>query len=261
MSEQHTPADAPAAPNRSKLILTIALNLVAPLVLYYGLRMAGSGEVTALLAATAVPSAYLLYQAVSERKIDGFAAFVITMLLLTLAVSFISGSPRFLLAKDGWMTAVGGLWILGTLLTKRPFIFLASRPILEGRIGPRDESWDSLWERLPQFRRVWRLLTVLWGVGTLVDAVIRVVMAYTLPVDLVPALSGVQYAVLYIVLQVASQMYFGRSALMKSEEFAPSEKSADGSESGSESATDGAVAARTGGPERTPTDPGERPEA
>ena len=172
--------------------------------------------------------------------------------------------PLQLEAKEGLallngtqaMTAVGGLWILGTLLSKRPFIFLASRPILEGRIGPRGESWDSLWDRLPLFRRVWRVLTVLWGVGTLVDAVVRVLMAYTLPIDLVPALSGVQYAVLYILLQITSQIYFRRSRLMQLEEFAPSDKSED--DNASES--DGAVAAHTGGSGQTQPDRGERPE-
>jgi hypothetical protein len=41
-------------------------------------------------------------------------------------------------------------------------------------------SWDSLWQADAQFRRIWRISTVIWAAALLIDAVIRVVMAYSL---------------------------------------------------------------------------------
>jgi hypothetical protein len=48
----------------------------------------------------------------------------------------------------------------------------------------------------------------MWGIGTLLDALIRVVMAYTLPVDVVPALGAYLWPVTFIGLQVPTNMYF-----------------------------------------------------
>ncbi|CAM5732362.1 hypothetical protein STENM223S_10746 [Streptomyces tendae] len=61
---------------------------------------------------------------------------------------------------------------------------------------------------------MWRRLTVLWGVGLLCDALLRVVMAYTLPVDTVPALDGVLYAVSWIGLQVVTQVVLHRTGTL-----------------------------------------------
>ena len=41
--------------------------------------------------------------------------------------------PRFLLAKDGLLTAVWGLWFLATIRFRRPTAFVMARPFMEGR--------------------------------------------------------------------------------------------------------------------------------
>jgi hypothetical protein len=48
-------------------------------------------------------------------------------------------------------------------------------------------------------------------VGLLCDALLRVVMAYSLPVDTVPALDGVLYAASWIGLQVITQVVLFRT--------------------------------------------------
>jgi hypothetical protein len=68
------------------------------------------------------------------------------------------------------------------------------------------ESWDTLWDRAANFRRGWRVSSVIWGVGLLVDAMLRVVFAYALPVDLVPALSAAQFPVTMIALSLIDQI-------------------------------------------------------
>ena len=65
----------------------------------------------------------------------------------------------------------------------------------------------------PRFRRNWQVSTVVWGAATLADAVIRVVMAATLPVNLVPALAGALWPATFVVLQVVTNIYFARAGL------------------------------------------------
>ena len=199
------------------------LNLVAPIALYYGLRVAGVGDLRALLIGAVAPGLSVAFTLIRHRRIDGLALFMIATLLLTGGVSLLTGSPRFLLAKDGLLTAVWGVWFFVSLLGGRPVTFTFSRPLLEGRRvfaaasrtweKPSGESWDALWERLPRFRRVWRVSSVIWGGATLLDALLRVAMAYALPVDRVPALGGALWPVTFLVLQVITNVYFFRAGL------------------------------------------------
>jgi hypothetical protein len=152
-------------------------------------------------------------QILRGRKLDQLGMFMAGMTVLSALVALISGSDRFLLAKDGWLTAVTGLWMLATTRADRPFVYHFARVLLEGRVGPRGESFDSMWARLPAFQHVWRVACVIWGTATLLDAGVRIAMAYTLPVNLVPALNGAQYAVLFVVLQVATNIYYFRAGL------------------------------------------------
>ena len=52
------------------------------------------------------------------------------------------------------------------------------------------------------------MASVAWGVGTLLDAALRWVMAYTLPIDVVPAISIALYAVTTIVLFTGTNVYY-----------------------------------------------------
>ena len=84
-----------------------------------------------------------------------------------------------------------------------------------GMIGAPGASWDSLWEQVPRFRHIWRVATAIWGLALLIDAAIRVLMAYTLPIDLVPALGGALWPVTFIALQVVVNAYFQRAGFWR----------------------------------------------
>ncbi|MFD9210940.1 hypothetical protein ACFVZM_32220, partial [Streptomyces sioyaensis] len=77
------------------------------------------------------------------------------------------------------------------------------------------EMLEGHWRADPRFRRIWRGLTVLWGCGLLVDAALRVIMAYTLSVDSVPALDGALYFVTYLVLQVITNIVLHKTGVFR----------------------------------------------
>ena len=203
--------------------LTVLFGLAAPIALYYGLRAAGAGIVPSLIAGTAAPAGSAIVQAIRHRRIDALAVTVLTLLVLSAGVSVLAGSPRFLLAKDAALTAVWGTWFLLSLRGRRPLTFRFTRPLLEGhRIfdprtrtwsAPAGRSWDELWELLPRFRRMWQVTTLIWGAAFLLDAAVRVVMAYALPVNDVPALAGALWLVTFLLLQIITNVYLSRSGL------------------------------------------------
>ena len=226
---QPPPLSAPRAqqpPRRSKpgrTALILLLDIAAPIVLFYILRAFGLSNLPALLLSAVLPGLSTVVQVVRARHFDSLAAMMTGATILTALSSLISGDPRFLLAKDGWITGIYGIWLLATTRSNPPVVMMFARPLLEGRIGPDGESWDYLWKQLPGFRRVWRTASVIWGVATILDGAVRFVMAYSLPVNVVPALNGAQYAVLFVLLQVVTNVYYFRAGLYdpQSELYAP----------------------------------------
>jgi hypothetical protein len=189
--------------------INVGVNLVAPLALFYGLRAVGVDQWLALMLGGVPPTAHALYTAVARRRLDGLALFTLSILLGSVATSFVVGSPRFLLAKDGWMTAVAGSWLLITV-ARKPFLhqFLQS-----ATTGEAHERFAACWRDSPAYRHAIRVATAMWGVGLVLDAGIRVVLAYSLPVDQVPLISTVQYIVVYALLQIVSQRYLRSKSL------------------------------------------------
>ena len=136
------------------------------------------------------------------------ALFVLATILVSIGVSVVARQPRFLLAKDGLITGLWGAWFLVSVRARRPAAFVFARPLLEGRKMYTARDWDALWQAEPGFRRVWRVSSVMWGVGLLADAAARVVMSYTLPVSAVPGLGGALWPVTFVVLQVVTNVYY-----------------------------------------------------
>jgi hypothetical protein len=200
--------NAAASQKRSKGILHLIATVVVPLALYYGLRALGMSVYAAQLASAVIPAVTALHGLIRKRQADGLALYMTTMLLLSLAVSLISGSVRFLLAREAWLTGVTGLWFIASIWTDHPLAYLYSRPMLERTTGPAGFSWDDLWEQLPRFRRIWRVSSTVWGVGLLADSGLRALMAYTLPVDEVPALGTALYVATSIVLILIANIYY-----------------------------------------------------
>jgi cytochrome c biogenesis protein CcdA len=160
----------------------------------------------------------VIIQLINRRRLDGVGGVVVLGVLATIAGSLITDNTRFLLAREGFITAIWGLWFLATLRARwarRPAAFALARPLMEGRRVFGTASWDGLWDTDPAFRRIWRASTVMWGVGLLADAALRVLMSYTLPVAVVPGLGGALWPVTFIVLQVVTNVYYHRAGLYR----------------------------------------------
>ncbi|HEX3589285.1 MAG TPA: VC0807 family protein [Pseudonocardiaceae bacterium] len=191
----------------TKLAVRVLVDVGVPLGLYYVLRAMDVSVYLSLLASTllsVLTSAVLL---IRHRRVDGLALYMNTMLVVSVGVSLIAGSPRFLLAKEAWLTGLAGVWFLVSIRAGKPLAYLYTKPMLEGRMRwPGD--WDGIWERSPRFRQMWRVSSILWGIGSLADAGLRIVMAYTLPIDEVPGLATGLYIVTAGVLIIVTNIYY-----------------------------------------------------
>jgi hypothetical protein len=219
-SMQSTMTAAPGAARTGRArwlrpgLIWFAFDLLAPTALLYVVLWRGGSLYGALLASATLSAASAL---VSYRKGAGnsrFAPYMLAMTLAGFAIALVTGSDRFLLAKESVLTAMLGLWFLLSIWHERPLTYQFTRPLLEGRSwfqhGP---AWDLLWEREPRFRRTWRVSSLIWAMALFLDAGLRVVMAYTLPVNAVPALQTGLMLVTTMLMQPTTWIYYQRSGL------------------------------------------------
>jgi hypothetical protein len=202
-------------PAGTRALAGLVFDIGAPIAVYYVLHGLGVGNLVALGAGAALPALSAGYTLAVKRRADGVALFVLTTIVASIFVSVIARDPRFLLARDGLITGLWGLWFLASVWARRPAAFTFARPLLEGRKMFTVRDWDTLWRAEPAFRHIWRVSTVMWGTGLLADAVARVIMSYTLPVAVVPGLGGALWPVTFVVLQVVTNVYYHFAGLYR----------------------------------------------
>ena len=106
---------------------------------------------------------------------DYLAVLMTVLFLVGLAPVAFGGSPKLLLAKESFGTALLGLWCLGSAWTRRPMTFYTARPLLtERQAGGSLRCWDSLADHSAAFRSIQRRLAIFWGLGLLVEAAVRI---------------------------------------------------------------------------------------
>lgn len=196
-------------------VLALAINIAGGIAAYYVLRLIGLSAFAALVVVTAVSVMTGVWSIVRSRRVDGLVVFFMVMLLLSLCVSLVGGGTRFLLAKEGWIIGAGGVCFLVSIRAGRPLAFQFARPMLEGRFGIAGQSWDRLWEHEAKFRRIWRVSTCFWGVGGCLDGAARVLIAYRVPIDVVPVVGAVQYVVFMVIMQPLTGIYYWRAGLWR----------------------------------------------
>lgn len=178
-----------------------------PLLAYQILRASGASVYATLLliaAAGAVPAAV---QLIRRRRVGRIPLYLSIMSVSSLLVSLVPGSKGFLLAKGAVLTAGTAGWFLLSLRAPRPLTYVFTKPLLEGRLTwPGD--WEGHWVRSSRFRRMWRTSTVMWAAGLGLDAVARVVMAFSLPADIVPGLGTGLYVATLVVLNIVVNAYY-----------------------------------------------------
>ena len=181
------------------LLPTLVVDLVLPIGGYYLLRQFGVDEWIALAAGGVVSGLVLVAGIVRSRRVDGTAVLMLGLFAFGLLTLLLTGDERFAIAKDSLISLVLGLLFLGSLLTARPLLL-----VLVAKTAP---AVVARYEDSPAVRRTVRFATLLWGVGLLADAALRVVLVYALPVDVMVVGSPLLTVLVIAVLVVVTRWY------------------------------------------------------
>ncbi|WP_369356132.1 VC0807 family protein [Streptomyces sp. cg2] len=207
-------ARARTARLRRRLAAQLLFELVLPLGSYYGLRAVGLDQWLAMAVGGVLLLPWIVHGMVRQRRVEAMAVFTLSLVVVGTLLTLVTGSPRVIMIRDSWVTAAIGLWVLGTLLTRRPFIMTASRGIVVAKVGEAGlVEWEARWDAEPRFRHHLRLVTAVWGAVFLLDAVLRVVLAYTIPVDAFPLAGTVLWLALLGTLLTWHNWYITRHGM------------------------------------------------
>ncbi|KQY09069.1 hypothetical protein ASD37_00855 [Mycobacterium sp. Root135] len=173
-------------PSMRPLFQTILLDVAPPLVAYYGLRALGVSEYVALLSATVLSGARVVYGVVKSRRLDPFAVYLLLTFGLSLAVGLATTDPKLILVGNTLVNGIGGPLFLGSCVVGTPLT-----QVVGERFRPADQA-DPTPDETRRIRRIHVRLSAMWGVGLLVEVAIRLVVIAHLSVD---AANGVNSAI------------------------------------------------------------------
>jgi hypothetical protein len=191
-------------------VLTLLLSIAFPVVVYDVATDHGLGEVPALLLGSIGPALELAITAVWRRRVDEFSVVVLIFLALGVVTALFFDDPRLLLLKESAVTGLFGLVMLVTVPTSRPLMFLFGRRFATNGDPERVAWWNGLWA-YPGFRRTQRGLTLMWGLTFVVEAVVRAVLTYRLPVATMVVVNAVVPPVVIGLLAVATFVWATRA--------------------------------------------------
>ncbi|WP_179332517.1 VC0807 family protein [Streptomyces sp. Tue6028] len=175
-------ATGPAAAKPS--FLPLIMDVAVPLASYYLLKNGfGMSTVAALAWSSVVPAVRTLWSLVKERTFNGLAGLILLVNVVGLLLSLVAGDPRLMLAKDSGVGSVVGIGILLSVRLGRPMMTQGMKPFLIKGDAAKNAAWERLLAGSERFRQAERTFSLIWGAALLGECVLRVVGAYTLPVD------------------------------------------------------------------------------
>jgi hypothetical protein len=163
-------------------LLPLVVDVAVPLGSYYLLRAAGCGLVTSLALSSIAPAARTVFGLVRNRTLNGLATLIVAVNVVSIAISFWSGDPRIMLAKDGVVSSTIGIAILISAFAGQPLMTAGLRPFLIKGDAAKEAAFNRLAASSPRFRRLERMFSLIWGVFLIGECATRVICAFTLPV-------------------------------------------------------------------------------
>ena len=198
-------------------MMIAVFDIAGPLVAYNLLRSAGFSAVIALVLSGVFPAAGVTIGIVAHRRVNALGILVLAGIAVGAVLGLVSHNARLVLDEGSVVTAVFGLVCLGSLATPKPLMYRLAVEF----IGPdtaQGQEFTGLWQ-YPEFRRVFRVITTVWGIGFLAEAVARVVIVQHTSTGTALAISKVlPYAVAAVL--TAWTVGYGRYQKRKGERLA-----------------------------------------
>lgn len=156
------------------------VNFILPFAIY-SYAEAPLGEVQALLASSAPPILWSLFEFARHRRIDALSLLVVGGIVLSLLAMIGGGGVRFLQLREKLVTGLIGLVFLGSALIGKPLVYELARATMRRKSEDEAQQFEAL-QVHAGFRRTMTVMTLVWGLGLLADVALAVVLVFTLSI-------------------------------------------------------------------------------
>ena len=161
--------------SRLRSVAMIAVfDIAGPLVTYNLLRAAGFSTVGALVLSGALPAVKVIAGILRHRRVDAVGALVLAGLAVGAILGLVSHNPKLVLDEGSVGTGVFGLLCLGSLTRPEPLMYRLALEFI-GPDSAQGREFTDLWQ-YREFRRVFQVITAVWGTAYLAEAAARVVI-------------------------------------------------------------------------------------
>jgi len=206
-SDARQSAGTPAAKGGQlrSVTMIVIFDVAAPLVAYKLLRSAGMTAVTALLLSGVFPALGVAIGVIRHRRLDVVGAVVLAGILAGTVLGLVSHSAKLVLVEGSVPTAIFGVACLGSLWARHPLMFSFAREFT-GPDTAKGQEMTRLWQ-YEGYRRIFRVITVVWGAAFLIEAALRVVIVYNTSAGTALAISKVTPFVFFGILSAWTVAY------------------------------------------------------
>jgi hypothetical protein len=168
-------------PNLRLLAPQLLVAGVFPVIAYAVLRPHVGSDAVALSAVMVFPVAEISFERVRRGRFEpiGIIALIGITVGLTGAVA-LHGSALLLKIRESLLSGLFGIVCLSSLAARRPAMFYLGRAFATGGDPEKVAEFDELWN-LPSVPARFRFVTVVWGVALVAEAVLRTVLALSIP--------------------------------------------------------------------------------
>jgi hypothetical protein len=191
------------------MLRDIAIDAGVPTGCYWlSMAFISHSEVVALILASVFPLLKTLYELLKKRRLDPISMAILLGLIVGLGALFIGGSPKLILLRESVFTGSFGLACLISLLFRsgRPLMFFFARYSAAGSDPALCAWYDRLWENAG-FRRMQRIVTLVWGLVLVGEFTLRVALIYTVSPATVLAVSPVVMGVVSLLTVIWTMKY------------------------------------------------------
>lgn len=183
------------------MVTTLCYDIGLSVLAYFVAELLGASNYVSLLAGTVVSGLRVLWVALRQRRLDPFALFLLTLFGAGLALSFVTGDARIILAKDAAGSCTAGLVFLGSCIIKRPIAYYAAQRFARSAGSAQHEEFQAT-AHSDTMRARWYRVSLVWGIALLVDVCLRVAAIYLLPIRLAANISQVLMLTVYTLLML-----------------------------------------------------------
>lgn len=160
--------------------MEIVANFALPYLIYVETE-GRFGQAHALMLATLPPILWSLIEFARKRRVDAVSILVIAGIALSLLAFLGGGSVRWLQLRESLVTGLIGLVFLGSAAIGRPLIYQVALASKRRESTAEAERFEGLRVHAG-FRRFMTQMTVVWGLGMVVQTAIACVLVFSISI-------------------------------------------------------------------------------